>query len=250
MKTDPSEKVTTRLIKWLAADQAVPPEKASLADEEMIPAAADAALRGEDIRQKYPLFWRSLLADAELRAAFLQVVSALETPADDEITLPHPSWLAEVLNRTSPLPTVGQYSRERWLIQWRATVGRLNYLLSGEADRVYRRAVNMLSEQTVTLLRTVVTFESGALEALLQIQRSSVLPTYTVQLLVVYEPAPFISAAPDLEARLTWGDYWARAPLVEGEAVFPPVPVASVTEGETGRVIYELDLQIAPILSS
>lgn len=245
MTHDAFDKTSKQIMKWLTVAPTDSVSPVTEEDSEMIPVVAEAALRGEDIRQTYPRFWQALLVRTRLRVAFLQVILALETPASELPRVPTPDWLAEELARIPPSPQVRQYSRERWAVNWRQTAGQVNYQIEQhiETTRRSRRMMTHIYGQVFTMLRAEVALESGELNVLLELTRSAELPLFQPTLFVNFDPAPAIPDTP-LVATLSWGSYAERVALQLAPVTFPPVPLTAVADAETDRILFDLHLSI------
>lgn len=245
MTQDAFDKTSTQIMRWLTVTPIDSVSPVTDEDAELIPIVAEAAMRGEDIRQTYPRFWQAVLGRAQLRIAFLQVILALETPASDLPPLASSAWLAEELARIPPVAQVRQYSRQRWAVTWRQTARQANFQVQqpDETTRRLRRTMTHIHGETFTMLRTDVTLESGELNVLLELARSADKSLYQPTVLVSFDPDPAIPPVP-LVASLNWGDYAQRMPLYLGPVIFPPVPASAVADPVTDHILYDLQLSV------
>ncbi len=222
------------------------------ADEEWLSQAAEEALQGIDIRQRYPLLWQRLLTQRQLRTSFLELVAMLEAMTQDSYdSVELEGEVLEQLRRLPPGPQHKQYARDRWEVTWRHTSAQLDYLLTPRpADQSrYRRALDAPAGRKVVLLRTEegVHVETGRLMVFLELEQHANGLTDDVVVLVSFEPEPECTSWPRLQVSLSWGAYRQTLPLTQDAATFTSIPrPATVVEG--GPLFHPLELTIATLV--
>ncbi len=228
--------------------------------DEMLAVVVSDALEGVDIAERYPAFFRRLLADAGLRQSFLDMLDILEgsrSGALEPLPVP-PSRDLSFLKKVAPPPTPGP-----WPALWLRTVEQLQALFRGlgglEPGVAYRSADQLLEEESITLLREQTTVDETQLEVLLEATWNNDLPdTLDLSLTVAIsgpeqagDTAPRFEAArfeaPLLKATLQWGSYQATAVLDRhGRAFFPPLPFQAVSDAGDD-VDHPLQLSLEPV---
>ena len=221
------------------------------------------AMDGVDIAQRYPFFFRCLLADAELRAAFLDAVHILgggEAAESERLPSP-PSRDLSFLNKARP-SSVDRPSPDivvepaGWKLRWKRSaeeLATLFSLLSPDLDVAFRSISAFPEDETVTVLRGSMTSKEFDLDLTLDATRLAAKPDelqLTLWVLTANDadstnPA---DAAPPLAfsliARVKWGNYDEQIEI-EGPARYslPPRPISEIVD-ESGNVIGELTVSL------
>ncbi len=227
-----------RLLSLINAPHNEPAQGKGHEDSDMLAVMIGEAMNGVDIAARYPRFFRRLLVDAELRAAFLDGLQALE-----EGRLPVADVLPRAPNRDLSFlkraPAVGAATgaASDYLARWTRAAHDLVSLLSfvlpsplnpftmGEPAPVYRSEDDSLQDVAVTLLQGRVAGNGVEVNVTLEGARTAAQPDelqLTLWVLTVYEERQF-PADLALVARIDWGDYRQEVEIgAEGSYPLPP----------------------------
>lgn len=223
-------------------------------DNVMFSIVVNDALQGIDIAQRYPVFYRKMLANPALFQAFLEVIEVIEEERAG--ILETPSIVDEsniaILPVTSTLPTVEHPKPGWWSISWRQTREQLQALfalLGPSMTLEYRSDRLLLEESSIPLVQGEAEIEDKHLEVLLAASRIDDLDALKLLLTVVIQgqespetPAIF------LQATVQWGSSYSKTVAVapNGQATFPPLPLQAITD-ETGQdIIANLEFILEP----
>jgi hypothetical protein len=217
----------------------VHPGRVLAADMEMLSLIIDEVSKGVDIQTRYPTFYRKLLANAELRQAFLDALEILESePAPVNLPAADLSFLKETPRREMP----GAGRR----VTWSQTLAYLQSLFS-PSELVYRSDADLFEDAWHTLLRgegqldeTVYTVQLDAALAEEPDDALSVVLTIAISLAMAQTETPM-----PLHASLQWGSYAESIRIdAEGRTRFPNVPLSAVFDDEYKRIQSGLSLTI------
>lgn len=213
-------------------------------DADMLSLVINDALDGVDISRRYPNFYRRLLADLDLRQAFLDALAILEPEdlSDWEAFPKSPVIKMGFLEEEVQQPLV-EVAKEGWRIIWQRSVLQLEQILgvSSEADTglAWRGArANALEEESLPLLRDSALIGEQQVEVFLEATRPpgpgrQLEPTVIVISAEVEQP---------LQAILRWGSYEATAAVgPDGFAHLPVLPLAAIFD-ETGLRALSLEI--------
>lgn len=231
------------------------PDGGKQGDEIMISLVISDALEGVDISERYPDFYHRMLQNPKLFQTFLEAIEVLEGEYED--TLESVPSLSLSVPQKRPLdgePIVEPLGPGAWIARWQQGAAQLasifkNIILMPQPG--FRSGWSMLEESSASLIRSKVTIENTNLGVQLTASWADDPDSLNLQLMVallneVEETAEFEVSS--LVAAINWGAYHQRMAVNEfGKAVFPPMPIAAVTD-ETGQEINtELKLMLQPI---
>ncbi|MCI0649919.1 MAG: hypothetical protein L0332_11875 [Chloroflexi bacterium] len=223
-------------------------------DDEMFSIVVNDALEGVDITQRYPAFYRKLLANPPLLEAFLDILEVLES--DREGTLESPPVMTKrdlaFLQTVDAPPVVEEREPGRWSVSWRQTAERLQALFANfglSPVAAYRDASGLIEEVYATLIRSEAEVGVRRLEVLLEVTWASDPEMLNLLLTVaIFAQGVAEQPQPSLQAIIQWGSYSETAVVDEnGQASFPPLPFQAIVD-ETGTVIDAgLQFSLTPI---
>jgi hypothetical protein len=213
------------------------------------------ALEGVDIATHYPAFYQQMLADNELREAFLDTLDLLRRSQADEL-LPLPQAASQdlsFLRARSSEPRVERAANGRWRILWQRTIADIQAILfqpRTSLSPLFRSAATQVEDPWFTLVNSEVDIEEQRISVLLQatqeVERPRVLPLFlTVGVLSVTDDE---DVNLPLRANLRWGRY-GQGVLVDknGQANFSPVPFSAVLAEGHQSVKGHLYLTLEPV---
>lgn len=235
----------------LAEITAAPAAETGEEDVDMLSLVLNDALDGVDIARRYPNFYRRLLADLDLRQAFLDALAILE-PEDLSDWEAFPQSLAVELGflEDEVLQPLVEVAKEGWRIIWQRSVLQLEEILgigsepgAGLAWRGPQRpGAGALGEESIPLLRDTVRVGERHVEVFLEATRP---PGPGRQL----EPTLIVVGAEEaqpLQAILRWGRYEEITAIdADGFARLPAVPLAAIFD-ETGLTALSLEIVARP----
>lgn len=243
-----------RLLADLAASEA----EADGEDIDMLSLAINDALDGVDISARYPRFYRRLLADMDLRDAFLDALAILapEDASGWDTFPPEPSLDMPFLEEEIHHPLV-ENVKDGWRILWQRSIPQLEKLFGlppssptgppvlAEAGPVWRgvsgSAPGALDEETLPLLRDRVQVGDVEVEVFLEVTLQPGDAGKLDPTLIVTAPA----SLEDLQVTVRWGTYRETAPVSPGGAApLPALPLTAIFD-EKGITSLELELNIA-----
>jgi hypothetical protein len=231
-------------------------EPLSEEDENMLSLIIDEAMRGIDIANRYPTFFRKLLANSELREAFLESLDLLEqSRAGSLMTLPvTPSRSLDFLKRDLPQMSVEQKTSQWWRLTWQQTAEQLQRIFSLSditATPVYRFEQSFLEDDWFTLFHNRADVEGTQFDVALEASQPLEEPlSLRLTALVAITTAPEEEnpiLLESLQATVKWGAYEAKTPInKKNRAEFPPVPLAAIFDQGGRRVAADLQLTLEP----
>lgn len=221
-------------------------------DDALLSLAIDDALNGLDISVRYPAFFQQLLADADLRQAFLEALEALEKqPGDVAPSTVGARPSLAFLDARATQPVIEFTSPANWRLKWQAALAQLQSIFFTAAAPVYRSA-DYLEDAWFTLFRDEVNIDRMRASVVLEAVRLMTSPDQLQLHLAVgiaLDRAKTPDRFPDLRARLTWGDYDQAVIITRrGRATFPPVPLNLVMNESTQHMTADLRLIVEPAL--
>jgi hypothetical protein len=221
-------------------------------DEQMLSTVLSDALNGVDITTRYPNFFQKLLANEDMRKAFLEDLDILVKSKTGELEpLPgRPSRDLDFLHTVPPTHTIELTPTGKWRITWIQVTEQLQHLflsptLSSEAT--YRNDVNHLEEIPFKLFHSNVDLNgesvTALLEALQPITNPDVLQlSLTIALSSDQDEENFLQK---LIARLQWGAYNESARVSrKGKAIFPDLPLSEILDQGRAQISSNLRLML------
>jgi hypothetical protein len=182
-------------------------------DDAMLAMIAQDALQGVDISRKYPSAYRRILSSERIQEAFLDLLEALEFGARPELPMmPAPKLDFLQTAVTTPQLTLTPTSTG-WQVTWKL---RADYL-SSHLTQLHQHTPN---NNPVTLLNETTPVDGQLWHFLLTGTPQPHSPTHWLLALTVDIPP----SAPQLEARILWGNYDATLTIPHQESSpFPPI---------------------------
>lgn len=230
-------------------------------DDAMLAVMISEAMNGVDIARRYPRFFRRMLVDAELRAAFLDGLKALEEgrlPAADVLPRP-PSRDLSFLKRAPVARTAAKIQEEnaylaRWTRAGRDLVNLLNFALRsshdlftlGEPAPLYRSADDSLQDAAATLLQGRVSGNNVEVNITLEGVRNAEQPDELQLTLWVLSAKEEFQPPADLAlvAHVDWGDYHQEVEIsAEGSYALPPRKIEALGDDD-GDISDDLHITI------
>ncbi|HLF25884.1 MAG TPA: hypothetical protein VJG32_06075 [Anaerolineae bacterium] len=210
------------------------------------------ALKGIDIADRYPTFFHKVMADEDLRQAFLDALEAMEESrqeAKPSLDIPQPAF--DFLKAATPKPAIEYTFPAKWRIIWQQTIGQLESIFFPAATpQLAYRAVDDLEDPWFTLFRSDVEVAQAQLSVVLEvIWMTDTSDTLQMQVAAGFtlSPSEPIVPIPDLRAHLTWGQYEATVMITRrGRATFPPLPLYLVLDESARHVTADLQLTLEP----
>lgn len=223
-------------------------EFGTMEDIEMLSLMVDEARRGVDIARRYPSYYHELLAHADLREAFLDLLQALEeddTPVPGaEPFRPDLGFLAE----HAPEPVV-QSGAGGWRIYWERTVAYLESIFT-PAELAYRADPSLSDDPWFTVLREEIDVDglryAVALDCTLSDETGSALAPYLNVAVTV--DVPVRQPQFPIQSSLEWGAYQETVRITEeGPIRFPDIPLDLIFDKDRTRVTADLKLTLQPV---
>jgi len=211
----------------------------------MLSLVVNDALEGVDIARRYPTFYRRMLADPQLRWAFLEALEILEKEKAGELE-PLPDELdvdLSFLERAQPPPVIIETGPSGILrLSWERPVTYLQSLLLDAiaAPRPrYRAFANVLQDERLTLVEDTIAVVDEEMGVLLEAVRPAGAPNdIHLSLLLMAEGS--------WRATLEWGSFRETAVVQAFDRVtFPPVPLADVVD-KVGKRMAALRMTVEP----
>ena len=194
------------------------------------------ALNGVDITTRYPAIFQKLLANDDMRKAFLEDLDMLEKSQTGGLELlpEKPNRNLHFLHTVPPTQTVERLVTGEWRITWVQVTEQLQHIflsptLSSEA--IYRDDANHLEETPFKLFHSNVDLNgesvTALLEALQPIANPDVLQlSLTVALRGDQDEENFLQT---LVAQLQWGAYDEYTRVSQkGKSIFPDLPLSVI----------------------
>lgn len=220
-------------------------------DEEMLSLVVNDALQGIDIIRQYPAFYRKLLANAELRQAFLDALDLLERRDAGELTpLPEmpPPDLSFLKTAVTPKPLIEHFSPEKWRVTWHLLQDHLANLFM-PSNLVYRSDSLDLEDNGIVLLRSQVDVDGTQIDLFLEAIRHVDEPNH----FYLYLSTTSLSniQLPAIQAHLQWGAFQQTVEIDQyGRARFQPLPLTAVLDETTQTFHNDLQLILESITES
>ncbi len=218
-------------------------------DYEMLSIVVNDALIGEDIMKKYPAFYARMLADKELRTAFIDTLELLEEGQTwEDIDSPdlgpiNLDFIQEVISR----PKVQKSAKGKLTLYWHRTAEQIQAMLqinNLQPRGVFRSGEYDVGGEQINILQSRVEVEEQELEIRLEASQDITSPDY-FNLMIVMQMADDLSQR--FEATLAWGAYRETAEVNQfGIAKFPPLKSDQIFT-PTGELMHGLDLQLKQI---
>jgi hypothetical protein len=221
-------------------------------DEEMLSLLVDDALRNTDIASRYPQFFKKLLANEELREAFLDSLDLLDQSRKGTLKpLPaSPSHDLGFLYENEPTATVQRDSDGRWRVTWYQEAAQLQRVFSLSdivGDETLFLQAGVPADDWFALFHQTSVIDGMQVEVALEAFRSSPEPLLGVTATVGLKPLTGNGegAKTQLHARLQWGQLDEIVPVdVRNQAVFSPIPLATILDSAGKRVVSPLQLTL------
>lgn len=221
--------------------------EAPFVDEEfdMLSLVIDAALRGNDVAQEYPEFYKRMEARPDLQQAFADL---LEMTMPDAANEPAPAVLPADLSflhqDVASLPVIIRRALKQWQVSWHIVADYLNQQFAPSLA-VYRSGVSLLDDASTILLHHEFQLGDAGWQATLE---AVFVPDRPQQLGLFLFVAADEEEAPPMQALLQWGEYRETAVLDPyGCAHFPPLDLTAILDvaGAAIAADMRLDLQFA-----
>ena len=220
---------------WRDLDAATPAGGVDENEEAMLSLVLNDALKGIDISDRYPDFYRRMLADANLRYAFLESLAILMRDAAGELEpLPQaPGHDLAFLEEQALEPAVTVAAEgQGWRITWHHTLETLRVLFSAAppaAAPAYPSGRGPLEDDVLTLLRSNVAVAELELDVVLEVIRPAATPGELHPFLMVTPESA--TALPALCGTLDWGTYSETVAVTAvGVARFPAIPLPAILD--------------------
>lgn len=220
---------------------------------DMLSLLISGILNGENMEERYPVYYKKLLGNAELRQAFLDALESIEAErSGDQVPLPGPAQKdLSFLKDTSAPPKIEIRTSQDWSIIWQRTVDQIQavfFPLRG----AFRTDLNLFEEDPwYTLLREQMDVEGVTYDVVLDCTLSNEnvesLSTY-LNLAVTLADTTGTAQFP-LRASFQWGEYQDSILIKEeGRVKFPDVPLDSVFDQAVSRLKagFSFSLESAP----
>lgn len=213
------------------------------------------ALEGIDIARRYPAFYQRMLADNELREAFLDSLDLLQRSRSDELlSLPQAaSQNLSFLRARSSEPRIEKVANGRWRVLWQRTIADMQAILfqpRASLSPLFRSAASQVEDPWFTLVNGEAEVDEKRISVLLQATQEVERP-HTLQLFLT---VGILSLTDDedvvmpLRANLSWGRYRQGVLVQEdGQASFSAVPFTAVLAEGHQSVKGHLYLAIEPV---
>jgi len=220
-------------------------------ETDMLSLLVSGALRGEEISKRYPDLYRKLLANAELRQAFIDALESVEAErAGQLVPLPQTTRTnLAFLRKQLTAPVLEISESGGWRASWQRTLEQIQAIFSPQ-QLVYRTGTIPTEEPWFILLRDEITIAgivyAVALDCTLSNDLDNALSTFLSIAVTVggsSEPAQF-----PVRANLQWGAY-QESILVpeEGRARFPDIPLSTIYGPEKDQIQAGISLKIETV---
>lgn len=215
----------------------------------MLSLVVNDALEGADITRRYPTFYRRMLANPELRWAFLEALEILGNGEAGELD-PLPDDLdidLSFLERAQSPPVLMKTTPDgSWSLAWHRPVTFLQSLLANSLSAprpVYRALANFLEDDCLTLVDDIVNVADDEVGVLLEAVRPAGAPNdLRLSLLVTAETAETVRAT------VEWGAFHESAVVnAFGQVTFPRLPLATVFDEVGQKMAAALSLTLEPV---
>jgi hypothetical protein len=217
-------------------------------DYQMLSLVVNDAMDGIDISQRYPAFYRKMLANPALFESFLDILESLEeAPSDVSLSSEEARDRLSFLGKSTPQPIIGQPELGHWTVLWKQSARRLQHLFVdlGTPTVTYRGddLDDLLEESYVTLLQDSVEVGGKAIDILLEAVRDYEIEALQCLLsLTVQGNREAIEATlPAISVHVEWGRYDQTITLdLSGRAKLPPIPFDLITDPATQTIVSGL----------
>ncbi len=224
-------------------------------DEIMFSIVINDAMDGVDISERYPEFYRRMLQNPTLFQAFLEAIEVLEANYAGELeSVPAFEVTIPKKRPKDAGPIVESLGSGAWVARWWQGIDQLISIFrnfSSMPQPGFRSGWGMLEESATSLIRSEVTVENTNLGVQLTAAWTDDPDSMHLQLMVALLDEDEDSAAfrvSSLMAGIHWGKYHQRSAVNEyGKAVFPPLPLATITDDTGQEIIEDLQLMLHPI---
>ena len=221
-------------------------------EEAMLAVLISEALDGVDIARRYPHFFKRLLVDAGLRAAFLESLEALEgdhNSAREALPLPPSRDLSFLKKVQRATPDKVETASGGWTMRWRRSaqdIAGLFSFLSADLQPGYRSTGGFLEDETVTLLRGRVTSRTMELDVTLEATRPAAQPDELHLGLWILPVDEGVTQVEDLSllATVQWAAYEAQVEITgDGYYTLPARKLEDVVD-DTQRATADLHITV------
>lgn len=217
-------------------------------NEEMLSLAVNDALNGIDIRTRYPGFYRQMLANVELRNAFLDALDILERSRNNSLEpLPTaPNRNLDFLKEATCRPSIEMPRPRQWRLRWQLSVEQLRRAFNAP-EPVMRDGDDLWQEKWLTLFRSEVEVAAEKLVvSLAAVQRIDQTGELTLNISVTsHSSGQSSTTLLPLQAEVQWGDYAATAVIADqSPTVFPTLPLTAVTDASGQLLAGDLHLKL------
>jgi hypothetical protein len=221
-------------------------------DDEMLSLIIDDALRSTDIASRYPNFFKKLLANKELREAFLDSLDLLEQSRAGALEpLPAPAnQNLDFLYQNEPEVNVESQGAGRWHVTWQQTAAQLQRIFSLDdlvVETSYDLESGFATEDWFTLFHHPAVAESRWLEVALEAMLSRTEPVLRVLATIALVPGEDNAGRPPtlIKARLQWGQFEQTTAVgSKNRVVFSAVPLAAIMDAAGKKVACPLLLTL------
>jgi hypothetical protein len=215
----------------------------------MLSIVVNDALMGIDIMKKYPAFYARMLADEELRTAFLDTLELLEEgragklPAYSDSDTFNPDFLQKVVSQ----PVIRRSAKDKLELFWERTVRQLQtmfFINSLEPGEVLRSGSYLAGEGTINILHSQVEVDDQELDIRLNASHTLTNPGSLDLMMTISTPEelPY-----HFELTIVWGDYQETAAVSKyGLAKFPPLKRDQIIT-PTGELMHGLELRLEQV---
>jgi hypothetical protein len=215
------------------------------ADYQMLSLIVNDALEGVDITVQYPNLYRKLLADAELRQAFLDALAVLTGDETDEPDLALGEFshdLSFLRTAVSSPPTIHQTLSGLIQAAWQLLAEQLNQQFFLPPQPVYRSS-SLLEDTSIVLFRDDFTAGDRQYDVILEAASPLDKPELLRLNLLV---TPLTDGSlPMMKARLQWGgDELTAVPDQYGRAQFPLLPLDTILDESGHHILSDLHLNL------
>ena len=214
----------------------------------MLSLVVNDALEGVDIARRYPTFFRRMLADQQLRWAFLEALENLEKYKAGELE-PLPDDLdldLTFLQRVQPAPAVVKAETSSlWRLAWQRPVAFLQSLWArslASPRPALRALASFLEDDRLPLVEDVVEVAGDEVGVLLKAVRPAGAPgDLHLSLLITAETVD------TLQATVEWGAFSETAVVRASSCVtLPSLPLADVFDEVSQKIAADLRLTVEP----
>lgn len=211
-------------------------------DEDSLSLIVDEALKGVDIRSRYPAFYDHLLRSFALRTQFIECVQELKETVSAEAIDTFPVKPADLafLHRSEPVQIAPQ---QHWKVTLQRSAEEL--MTAFFSPQMSLRGAQSSQETAFTLLRSEFLLQDTTYSVILQGRlhdtREDVL---TLSLNVAAAAGKF----QPLQSSLQWGSFQTSNPVPhEGNTPLPDLPFSSVFNDSLDEIMADLHLTLTVV---